>query len=86
MNVSATIAEAAVTTEATEATEAEEATKIGQTVETEEVATMPRTSVSLQILPIVEDRNRMFGVVDEVIQMIEESGVSYHVGPAETTM
>ena len=54
--------------------------------ETEEVATMPRTSVSLQILPIVEDRNRMFGVVDEVIQMIDESGVSYHVGPTETTM
>lgn len=40
----------------------------------------------MQILPIVEDRQRMFGVVDEVIRMIDESGVSYHVGPTETTM
>lgn len=47
---------------------------------------MPRSSVSLQMLPIVEDRNRMFGVVDEVIRMIAESGVTYCVGPTETTM
>jgi uncharacterized protein (TIGR00106 family) len=47
---------------------------------------MPRSSVSLQILPIVEDHDRMFGVVDEVIRMIQKSGVHYHVGPTETTM
>ncbi len=47
---------------------------------------MPRSSVSIQILPVVEDRDRMFGIVDEVIRLIDESGVSYHVGPTETTM
>lgn len=47
---------------------------------------MPRTSVSLQILPIIEDHDRMFGVVDEVIRIIQKSGVRYHVGPTETTM
>jgi uncharacterized protein YqgV (UPF0045/DUF77 family) len=72
--------------EATWTAGAADTAKVAGTKETEEVATMPRTSVSLQILPVVEDRDRMFGVVDEVIQMIDESGVSYHVGPAETTM
>lgn len=47
---------------------------------------MPRSSVSIQILPFVEDSDRLFGVVDEVIQMVQESGVNYHVGPTETTM
>ena len=33
---------------------------------------MPRSSVSIQILPVVEDKERMFGIVDEVIEMIHE--------------
>ena len=53
--------------------------------DSEEVLVMPRSSVSIQILPVVEDKERMFGIVDEVIEMIHESGVN-HVGPTETTM
>lgn len=47
---------------------------------------MPRSSVSIQILPVVEDKDRMFGMVDEVIELIQDSGVNYHVGPTETAM
>lgn len=54
--------------------------------DSEEVLVMPRSSVSIQILPVVEDKERVFGIVDEVIEMIHESGVKYHVGPTETTM
>ena len=46
---------------------------------------MPRSNVSLQVLPVVP-QERVYPVVDKVIEMIAESGVKYEVGPMETTM
>ncbi|MBA1334662.1 MAG: hypothetical protein HPY66_2566 [Firmicutes bacterium] len=46
---------------------------------------MPIVNVSLQILPCVEEE-RLYDVVDKVIEMIGRSGVKYVVGPMETTM
>lgn len=46
---------------------------------------MPIVNVSLQIIPRVSDE-RVYPVVDEVIDYIAKSGVNYLVGPMETTM
>lgn len=46
---------------------------------------MASVNVSLQVLPRVPDE-RIYEVVDEVIKLIQESGVKYEVGPMETTM
>jgi len=46
---------------------------------------MAHVNVSLQVLPRVPDE-RIYPVVDEVINLIKESGVKYEVGPMETTM
>jgi len=46
---------------------------------------MPLSNLSLQVLPVVPDE-RIYDVVDKVIQYIKESGVRYTVGPMETTM
>lgn len=46
---------------------------------------MPRVNVSLKVLPVVEEE-RIYHVVDKVIDLIKESGVKYIVGPSETTM
>lgn len=46
---------------------------------------MAYVNVSLQILPTVSEE-RIYPVVDKVIELIEESGVKYEVGPMETTM
>ncbi len=46
---------------------------------------MPVVNVSLQILPRVGDE-RIYPVVDKVIELIAQSGVKYIVGPMETTM
>lgn len=46
---------------------------------------MISVNVSLQVLPCVPE-NRIYEAVDKVIAMIEASGVSYEVGPMETTM
>jgi len=46
---------------------------------------MPNVNVSLQILPVVSE-DRIYGVVDKVIEYIASKGVKYHVGPMETTM
>jgi len=46
---------------------------------------MAHVNVSLQVLPRVPDE-RIYPVVDAVIQLIKESGVQYEVGPMETTM
>ena len=40
-------------------------------------------NVSVQVLPLVEDA---FPVVDRAIEVIEQSGVTYEVGPMETTL
>lgn len=46
---------------------------------------MNTTNVSLQILPMVAEED-IYDVVDEVIKLIDDSGVKYEVGPMETTM
>lgn len=42
-------------------------------------------NVSLQVLPRVSD-DRIYDVVDKVIEYIKSTGVNYEVGPMETTM
>lgn len=46
---------------------------------------MANINVSLQVLPSVPEE-RIYPIVDKVIQMIDKSGVKYQVGPMETTM
>lgn len=46
---------------------------------------MPVVNVSLQILPTVEEE-KIYPVVDKVIEYIKSTGVKYIVGPMETTM
>lgn len=41
--------------------------------------------MAFQVLPKVED-DRLFEVVDEAIAVVAASGVTYEVGPMETTM
>ena len=40
-------------------------------------------NVSVQVLPLVEDA---FPIVDKAIEVIQASGVTYEVGPMETTL
>lgn len=46
---------------------------------------MSVVNVSLQVIPVVEEQ-RIYPVVDKVIEYIQASGVKYEVGPMETTM
>ena len=46
---------------------------------------MPVVNVSLQVLPVVPE-DRIYPVVDKVIELIAASGAKYEVGPMETTM
>lgn len=46
---------------------------------------MAKINVSLQIIPTVEEE-RIYPVVDKVIEYIAKNGVKYEVGPMETTM
>lgn len=46
---------------------------------------MPEANLSLQILPIV-DEEQIYPLVDQVIDLIQQSGLNYVVGPMETTM
>ncbi|EOD00684.1 thiamine-binding protein [Caldisalinibacter kiritimatiensis] len=46
---------------------------------------MPTVNISLQVLPRVKDE-RLYEVVDKVIEYIDSCGVKYEVGPMETTM
>lgn len=46
---------------------------------------MSDVNVSLQILPMVPEE-KIYDVVDRVIELIQRSGVRYEVGPMETTM
>lgn len=46
---------------------------------------MSDINLSLQVIPIVKE-SEAYRVVDEVISMIQKSGVKYIVGPMETTM
>jgi uncharacterized protein (TIGR00106 family) len=46
---------------------------------------LPNANLSLQILPMVP-QDQVYSVVDKVISLIQESGLSYVVGPMETTI
>ncbi|MGK0468744.1 MTH1187 family thiamine-binding protein [Clostridium sp.] len=46
---------------------------------------MSVVNVSIQVIPVVAEE-RIYSVVDKVIEYIEASGVKYEVGPMETTM
>lgn len=46
---------------------------------------MTMANVSLQVLPCVPEEE-IYQVVDQVIALIDRSGVAYEVGPMETTM
>lgn len=46
---------------------------------------MSVVNVSIQVIPVVPE-DRIYPVVDKVIEYIEASGVKYEVGPMETTM
>lgn len=46
---------------------------------------MPVVNVALEVLPVVPEE-RLYAVVDKVIELIQASGVKYEVGPMETTM
>ena len=47
---------------------------------------MVKSNVSLQVIPSTEKEADLYPIVDKVIELIEESGVKYQVGPMETTM
>lgn len=46
---------------------------------------MPVINVSFQVLPQVPDGDS-YPVVDRAIEVVQQSGVKYEVGPMETTM
>lgn len=46
---------------------------------------MSACNLSLQIVPLVEEE-KVYPMVDKVIELIKSSGVKYQVGPMETTM
>ena len=50
------------------------------------VCAVGKSSLSLQILPVLEDRDRMFGLIDQVIEAIDSRGLNYDVGPTDTTV
>jgi uncharacterized protein (TIGR00106 family) len=46
---------------------------------------MAEANLSLQVLPVVEEE-KVYSMVDKVINIIIESGLKYVVGPMETTV
>ena len=46
---------------------------------------MAKVNLSLQVLPVVPDRE-IYYVVDQVIDMISQTGLEYVVGPFETSI
>lgn len=44
------------------------------------------SSIAIQILPGVAETSEVVRIVDEVIDYIKETGLSYYVGPFETTV
>lgn len=46
---------------------------------------MAEANLSLQILPVVEEE-QIYGIVDRVIKLIQDSNLNYVVGPMETTV
>ena len=46
----------------------------------------PKASVSFQILPKTPNDKKALKTIDAVIAFVRQTGVSYEVGPMETTM
>lgn len=46
---------------------------------------MAEANLSLQILPVVAE-DKIYGIVDKVIELIQESQLKHVVGPMETTI
>ncbi len=47
---------------------------------------MYNSSISFQVLPKAKTDRKMIKIIDQVIKMVQQSGVNYEVGPMETTM
>lgn len=47
---------------------------------------MPTVSLAFQIMPKVDPHNKAIELIDKAIEIVKKSGVSYEVGPMETTM
>ena len=45
-----------------------------------------KTSIAIQVLPAAESTDELIRIVDEVIAYIQSTGLSYMVGPFETTV
>ena len=43
-------------------------------------------SVAIQVLPNVQNEDEVIRIVDEVIDYIKSTGLSYYVGPCETSI
>jgi len=46
----------------------------------------PTVSLAFQIMPKVDSHTQAIELIDTAIEIIKKSGVSYEVGPMETTM
>lgn len=46
----------------------------------------PVVTLSLKIIPLIEDKKEIYRVVDEVIEMISQTGLKYEVSASETTI
>lgn len=45
-----------------------------------------KASVAIQVLPQVDSEDELIRIVDEVIDYIKSTGLTYYVGPFETTI
>jgi uncharacterized protein YqgV (UPF0045/DUF77 family) len=46
----------------------------------------PTASIAFQILPTATSHEKKIAIIDKVIAVVKKSGVTYEVGPMETTM
>jgi uncharacterized protein YqgV (UPF0045/DUF77 family) len=46
----------------------------------------PTASIAFQILPTASSHEKKIAIIDKVIAIVKKSGVTYEVGPMETTM
>ena len=45
-----------------------------------------KSSIAIQVIPVVDSQKELIRIVDEVIAFIKSSGLHCHVGPFETTI
>lgn len=50
------------------------------------IESAPTTSIAFQIQPRTTSSAKAIEIIDKVIALVKKSGVSYEVGPMETTM